>query len=150
MRSFLFNVFLGTRNYIAGGNNLTNCELGDYTYISGTEGGGIAGHFLDVKKGKYCSIGVNVNIIGKAHAHNFISTFPLHFLKTSFCFNVSSKVKDIITKPTVIGKGVWIGTNILILEGVNIDDGAIIGAGVVVTKYVALYAIVNQVVGLVR
>lgn len=37
-------------------------------------------------------------------------------------------------RPVVIGRNVWIGTHAVILPGVTIGDGAIIGAGAVVTK----------------
>ncbi len=40
-----------------------------------------------------------------------------------------------------IGNDVWIGDNVVILKG-NIGDGAVIGAGSVVTKDVPPYAIV--------
>ena len=44
-----------------------------------------------------------------------------------------------------IGCDVWIGANVLILNGVHIGDGAIIAAGAVVTKDVADYSIVGGV-----
>lgn len=37
-------------------------------------------------------------------------------------------------KPITIGNNVWIATNVTLLPGVSIGDGAIIGAGSVVTK----------------
>jgi len=40
---------------------------------------------------------------------------------------------------------VWIGTNVVILDGVHIGKGAVIGAGSVVNKDVAAYAIVAGV-----
>jgi maltose O-acetyltransferase len=40
-------------------------------------------------------------------------------------------------RPIVIGADVWIGGGALILPGVTIDDGAIVGAGAVVTRDVA-------------
>lgn len=46
------------------------------------------------------------------------------------------------TAPVVIGDHVWIGTNVTILKGVHIGDGAVIGAGTVVTKDVPPYSVV--------
>lgn len=45
------------------------------------------------------------------------------------------------TKPIVIGNHVWIGTNVTVLKGVSIGDGAIIAAGSVVTKDVPANAL---------
>lgn len=44
-----------------------------------------------------------------------------------------------------IGVDVWLGARSIILPGVTIGDGAIVGAGAVVTKDVATYAIVAGV-----
>lgn len=35
---------------------------------------------------------------------------------------------------TVIGNDVWIGANDVLIQGVKVGDGAVIGAGAVVTK----------------
>ena len=45
-------------------------------------------------------------------------------------------------EPVVIGNDVWIGARVIILPGVHIGDGAVIGAGSVVTKDVEPYCIV--------
>ncbi len=46
-------------------------------------------------------------------------------------------------KPVIIGDDVWIGGRVTILPGVHIGNGAIIGAGAVVTKDVPDYAVVG-------
>ena len=45
-----------------------------------------------------------------------------------------SKRQNLTPSPVKIGKNVWIGSDCTILPGVEIGDGAIIGAGSVVTK----------------
>ena len=44
--------------------------------------------------------------------------------------------------PITVGNNVWFGSNIVVLPGVNIGDGAVIGAGSVVTKNVPAYTVV--------
>ncbi|GLQ81463.1 hypothetical protein GCM10007881_49840 [Mesorhizobium huakuii] len=44
--------------------------------------------------------------------------------------------------PTEIGNDVWIGLRAVIMPGIRIGDGAVVGAGSIVTKDVAPYAIV--------
>lgn len=45
-------------------------------------------------------------------------------------------------EPARIGRGAWLGANVTILPGVNIGDGAVVGAGSVVTKDVEPNAVV--------
>lgn len=47
-----------------------------------------------------------------------------------------------IEEEVVIGEYVWIGSHALILPGVNIQKGAVVAAGAVVTKDVRPYAVV--------
>ena len=46
-------------------------------------------------------------------------------------------------KPIIIGEDVWLGAKSIVLPGVTVGNGAIIGAGSVVTKDVPPYAIVG-------
>lgn len=44
--------------------------------------------------------------------------------------------------PIVIGNDVWIGEKAIILKAVRVGDGAVIGAGAVITKDVPAYSVV--------
>jgi len=44
-------------------------------------------------------------------------------------------------RPVVIGNDVWIGDRVMILPGIQIGNGAIVGAGSVVTHSIPDYAI---------
>ena len=51
----------------------------------------------------------------------------------------------LISKLIVIEDRVWCGTNVTIIKGVHIGTGAVIAAGVVVTKDVSAYSIVRGI-----
>lgn len=44
-------------------------------------------------------------------------------------------------RPVTIGNHVWIGTGAIVLQGVNIGDGAVVAAGAVVTKDIPPYEV---------
>jgi acetyltransferase-like isoleucine patch superfamily enzyme len=39
-----------------------------------------------------------------------------------------------VTKPIVLGKGVWLGCRSIVLAGVTIGEGSVVGAGAIVTR----------------
>ncbi|AEG18353.1 CatB-related O-acetyltransferase [Methanobacterium paludis] len=93
-----------------------------------------------VKIGNFCSIAKNcVIIVDGNHRMNLITTYPL---KEKFMKEECSKYPLGKGKGIKIGNDVWIGLNVTILPGVEIGDGAIIGAGSMVTKNVGDYEIV--------
>ena len=47
-----------------------------------------------------------------------------------------------VPNPVVIGDDVWIGSRVIIMPGIKIEDGAVIGAGSIVTKNVKKYNVV--------
>jgi acetyltransferase-like isoleucine patch superfamily enzyme len=48
--------------------------------------------------------------------------------------SVAPLQQPMVSKPTHIGKYVWLGANVVVLKGVTIGDRTIVGAGSVVTK----------------
>lgn len=50
--------------------------------------------------------------------------------------DVNSRNMRLVTKPIVIGNGVWVAAKVIVLPGVEMADGAVAGAGSVVAKSV--------------
>lgn len=98
--------------------------------------------------GKFCSIACGATFIFNSANHRQDSlssyTFPLFYeewqLDKSQVASAWDNKGDI-----VIGNDVWIGYEATILSGVEIGDGAIIGAKAVVTKDVPPYSVVGGV-----
>jgi acetyltransferase-like isoleucine patch superfamily enzyme len=92
--------------------------------------------------GKFCSIADNCSIGLATHSIKYISTSPLF---TSIKNGTGSSWSSLNTFHenfrVAIGNDVWIGTKVIIMGGVRIGDGAIVGAGALVTKDIPDYAI---------
>lgn len=129
-----------------------NSFIGWGTYV------GDGSHIASTRIGRFCSIAENVRvIIGNHPTSVFVTTYPSFYYNTDteigFSFHKGMPLFEGLNKypkgendyHVVIGNDVWIGCNCLIIEGVKIGDGAIIGAGAVVTKDVPPYSIVAGV-----
>lgn len=101
----------------------------------------LRGDISDLHIGKYCSIAQNVIFdLGWHHNTAFITTYPLNvFFQELNHVKGHPKSKGNI----VIENDVWIGEGSIIMGGVKIGNGAVIGAGSIVTKDVPDYAIVG-------
>lgn len=90
-----------------------------------------AGSFIygygDITVGDYCLIANGVEIIGGDHTADDLSR-PMRFQGRS-------------EKGIAIGADVWIGTRAVILGGVSVGEGAVIGAGAVVTSDIPARAV---------
>jgi len=89
--------------------------------------------------GRYCSIGQDCIIGGGGHDLDAVSTSQL-MLGLLGCGE--ERLYNPYEKPPKIGNDVWIAAKVIVLQGVNIGDGAVIASGAVVTKDVPKYAIV--------
>lgn len=94
----------------------------------------------NVTFGNYCSVANGVLIFRANHPLSFFTTHPL-FYNPSMGYVKEDKLE----RPSlVIGHDVWIGANAIILPSVNfIGNGAVIGAGSIVTKDVLPYSVVG-------
>ena len=88
--------------------------------------------------GNYCSFGPNVYRFNANHPIDFLSTHP-YFYDDNYGWVKKNKLKK---SKLIIGDDVWIGANAIILPScTKIGNGAIIGAGSVVTKNIPDYSI---------
>ncbi len=105
----------------------------------------------NVRLGRFCAVGENVNIRLFNHPVDMVSISPCFYRKTHILKTFVDKnyYEDLNSNnegySVVIGNDVWIGNGVLIKSGVSIGDGAVIGAGAVVTKDVEPYAVMGGV-----
>lgn len=135
------NCILGKNTVILKNVHLSNVILGDYSYTSSSISNAIIG--------KFCSISPNCIFgLGKHPIREFVSTYPAFYSKNNSGCPVSFSQKDLFNEQPErihIGNDVWIGCNCIIMGGITIGNGAVIGAGAVVTKNVEDFAIVGGV-----
>ncbi|WP_420111109.1 acyltransferase [Pseudactinotalea sp.] len=115
---------LGTRSYIAGHAYVTgtlitgeHCTINAFTVVRG-----------DVRMGDAVRIGAHTSILAFNHTMSDPDTEVFR--------------QPISQRGVVIGNDVWIGSQVVILDGVTIGDKSVIAAGSVVTKDVPAGAIV--------
>lgn len=123
--------------------NLYGCEIGDETRI---------GAFVEIQKnvkvGKRCKIqshtficeGVTIeDEVMVAHGVMFINDPDPSAVKPDGSLQTEADWKCI---PTIVRKRASIGSNATILCGVTIGEGALVGAGAVITRDVPPYTVV--------
>lgn len=132
-----------------------NIRVGRHSYYSGYYHGHdfddcaryLAADRDDVDKliiGSFCSIGSGASFImagNQGHRTDWIATFPFYYMRDEDAFAAAvdgfRRAGD-----TVIGNDVWIGSEAMIMPGVQVGNGAVIAARAVVTRSVPAYTIV--------
>lgn len=116
---------LGDRSYVAAGAYLTgslrtgrDCSMNPYTVIRG-----------DIVMGDAVRIGAHTSILGFNHT---MSDTALEVFR-----------QPLTSRGIRIGDDVWVGSHVVILDGVRIGDHAVLAAGAIVTKDVPDGAIVG-------
>ncbi|WP_275669222.1 CatB-related O-acetyltransferase [Pseudoalteromonas shioyasakiensis] len=132
VNSTLFHAVRIDRN-----NHIDNSQLGVYSYT------GRNTLILHSVIGRYTSISWNVSIGGANHDYSRVT-------QHSFLYNSTDNIRppyeesayNRFENSVVIGSDVWIAAGAVITRGVEVGDGAVVGANAVVTKDVPPYAIV--------
>lgn len=135
--SRLSNCHVGDYCSIDRQNFLLNSEVGDYSYT------GPWCMIFQCSIGKFCSISYGVTIGPPEHNYKLLSTHPFIYRSKYDFFEDDEMIQEQrFEKKLNIGNDVWCGCNSVIARGVNVGDGAVIGANSFVNKDVPPYAIV--------
>jgi acetyltransferase-like isoleucine patch superfamily enzyme len=132
------------------------CSMGAFSYA-------VDGRFYTTSIGRYCSIAKGINVGQTNHPMSLLSMNPSLFQKS---FRISTGedfpykafydtyepmpeagqfAREAVMARTKIGNDTWIGFGAAIMAGVEIGNGAVVGANSVVTKDVPPYAVVGGV-----
>ena len=119
-------VFVGNQTFLQGRHD-GRCVIGAHTWI------GPQSYFdcRDLTLDEYVGWGPGAKVLGSEHTGE---PLDLPIIQT-----------DLVIKPVHVKRWADIGVNAVLLPGVTVGEGAIVGAGAVVTKDVADYAIVAGV-----
>jgi len=132
-----FNKFDKT-NIFFGKSQIRSTEWGKYSTCNNNC------NIVATKIGNYVSIASNVIIGPRNHIFTNFTTHDFPYTKNEHIYfggsNGDGMFEGYFNK---IGHDVWIGTNSIILQGVEIGNGAIIASGSIVTKSIPPYATVG-------
>jgi len=119
-------VFIGNQTFLQGRHD-GRCVIGAHTWI------GPQSYFdcRDMELGEHVGWGPGAKVLGSEH--------------TGEPADVPIIQTDLVIRPVRVGKWADIGVNAVLLPGVTVGEGAIVGAGAVVTKDVPPYAVVAGV-----
>lgn len=91
--------------------------------------------------GAYCNIRCSgaITIGEQVRLGQFVS-----IIDANYSFNRRDvPIAETVPERVTIGAGAWLGAQVVVLPGVDVGEGAVVGAGSVVTKTVPAFAIVG-------
>lgn len=104
----------------------------------------------DFRLGRYCSVATGVSLSDFEHPMDRISTHPFtthqhmaDLAKREFGKDVLTSAHTFKGPAPIIGNDVWIGQGAMLKRGIQVGDGAVIGARALVTKDVPPFAVVG-------
>ena len=93
--------------------------------------------------GSFCSIARGLQFLFRGkHNVNWVTTFPFYARK-GWRPEDKSWNPSFPPEPIIIGNDVWVATNVKIMQGVTVGDGAVIAQESFVTKDVPPYAMIG-------
>ena len=119
-------------------NRISHSQIDRYTYTARNC------NVMNASIGSFCSIGPGCQIGLGSHPSHFVTTSPI-FYSTAGQLNGKRWVeRDYYEEftPVQIGNNVWLGANVIVMDGVTIGEGAICAAGAVIMKDVPPYSLV--------
>ena len=117
---------------------LPGVEIGRHTYGLIKESFFVPHKNVPVRIGSFCSVGPGVLFVCAAeHRVDTATTYPLRIIDGKIRNGAATLGKG----PTTVGHDVWFGARCIVLSGVTIGNGAVIGAGSIVTRDIPPYAI---------
>lgn len=120
-------------------------ESGSSVFYSSMDRYSFCGYDCDIfhaEIGRFTSIANHVVIGGAKHPMEWIGMSPVFYQGRDSVRKKFSEYPLEKSEITLIGNDVWIGRSAIIISGVSIGDGAVVGAGSVVTKNVPAYGVV--------
>lgn len=135
---------LGERCFVSELSSVTNeiLELGDRTYVA-------AGAYLSgtLRAGRDCSINPYTVVRGEVTLGDAVRigahTSLLGFNHTMDDPDLEIHQQPLTAAGVTVGDDVWIGSHVVVLDGVSVGDKAVLAAGAVVTKDVPAGAVVG-------
>ena len=130
---------LGAYIHIQAHSVFCDVTVGDYSYFAGYN------QVYYAHIGKFCSVASFARINTTNHP-TYDRIAQHHFTYRSKRFGFGEDDADFFAqrknRSVSVGNDVWIGHNAIIMPAISIGNGAVIGAGAVVTKNVESYSVV--------
>lgn len=134
--SSISDSFIDSTSKIESGSSFVSSKMDRYSFC------GYDCDILHASIGSFTSIANQVVVGGVDHPMHWVAMSPVFYKgRDSVKKKFSEHLLDAAPK-TIIGNDVWIGRSAIILAGVSIGNGAVVGAGSIVTKDVPAYAVV--------
>lgn len=127
------NSQIDKRAYVCGGSQIVDSKIGKYTIVA------YDSVVLNAEIGNFCTIGKTIG--GAAHPIQMVSSSNTFVSGRSVLGKKFANHEFDALAHTVIGNDVWVCVPSIVRSGTTIADGAVVGAGSVVTKDIGPYEI---------